>query len=103
MTEQFPNPIGDADDDGGMPEHEQGPDRTVGGGLMSEGGTAVERGTDTLTGPAAQGPFAGEDGGTSSFPSVVDFDDHSRMQGDDPATPGLDDYTEGREAEEDDR
>jgi hypothetical protein len=35
-----------------MPEHEIDDSRTVGGGIMSEGGTAVERGTDTLTGTA---------------------------------------------------
>ena len=35
-----------------MPEHERDEDRTVGGGLMSEGGTAIVRGTGTLDGTA---------------------------------------------------
>jgi hypothetical protein len=36
----------------GMPEDEIDDDRTVGGGVLSEGGTAIDRGTGTLSGPA---------------------------------------------------
>ncbi|HEX5013551.1 MAG TPA: hypothetical protein VFV72_05255 [Candidatus Limnocylindrales bacterium] len=35
-----------------LPGHEIDDDATVGGGVMSEGGTAVDRGTGTLTGQA---------------------------------------------------
>ena len=35
-----------------MPDHERDEDRTIGGGLMSEGGTAIVRGTGTLDGTA---------------------------------------------------
>lgn len=33
----------------GMPEEEIDDDRTVGGGVLSEGGTAIDRGTGTLS------------------------------------------------------
>ena len=33
-----------------LPEHEIDDDRSVGGGIMSSGGTAVDRGTGTLAG-----------------------------------------------------
>jgi len=36
----------------GMPEDEIDDDRTVGGGVLSEGGTAIDRGTGTLSGTA---------------------------------------------------
>jgi hypothetical protein len=42
-----------------LPEHEQDPDDVVGGGLMGSGGTAIDRGTDTIDGPDAQGARAG--------------------------------------------
>jgi len=35
-----------------LPEHERDDDRTVGGGVMSMGGTTVDRGTGTLGGQA---------------------------------------------------
>jgi hypothetical protein len=35
-----------------LPEHEIDDDQTVGGGVMSEGGTAIDRGTGTLAGQA---------------------------------------------------
>ncbi len=105
MTDDFPSPPADAEPDreGTLPDHELDREGYVGGGVLGEGGTAIERGTDTLSGPDAQGPFAGEDGGTSTFPSLVDLDDHAQVRGDDPATPGLDDYTEGRDTDEETR
>jgi hypothetical protein len=39
-----------------LPEHEIDADRTVGGGVMSQGGTAVDRGTGTLSGQAEGTP-----------------------------------------------
>jgi hypothetical protein len=36
----------------GLPAHEIDEDRTSGGGLMSEGGTSIDRGTGTLGGVA---------------------------------------------------
>jgi hypothetical protein len=56
-------PLGSADDSGSphddeegrlreLPEHERDDDRTSGGGLMSEGGTAIDRGTGVLGGEA---------------------------------------------------
>jgi hypothetical protein len=35
-----------------MPDHELDDDRTIGGGILSEGGTAIVRGTGTLDGTA---------------------------------------------------
>jgi hypothetical protein len=46
--------------EGELPAHEIDDERTMGGGLMSEGGTAIDRGTGTLSGEA-QGPDAGLD------------------------------------------
>ena len=45
----------------GMPEDEIDDDRTIGGGVMGEGGTAIDRGTGTLSG-TAQDPDGDEDG-----------------------------------------
>ena len=44
----------DLSDEGesGLPAHEIDSNETVGGGVMSEGGTAVDRGTGTLNGQA---------------------------------------------------
>lgn len=39
----------------GMPAHELDEDRTAGGGIMSQGGTAVDRGTGSLGGVAQDG------------------------------------------------
>jgi hypothetical protein len=62
------------DMEGGLPEHERDDERTAGGGIMAEGGTAIERGTDTISGPDAQGPDAGETGAERQFPPpVIDF------------------------------
>jgi hypothetical protein len=41
-----------------LPDHEQDPDTTIGGGVLSQGGTAQDRGTGTLGG-VAEGPNAG--------------------------------------------
>jgi hypothetical protein len=43
-----------------LPEHERREERTVGGGVLSAGGTATDRGTGTLDGEA-QGPQADDD------------------------------------------
>lgn len=51
---------GPDDDDNDMPEHEEDPDDTVGGGVMSEGGTAIDRGTGTLAGEAQGGDAQGD-------------------------------------------
>jgi hypothetical protein len=45
----------DDDREAELPEHERDDERTAGGGLMSSGGTAIERGTDTIDGPDAPG------------------------------------------------
>jgi hypothetical protein len=45
-----------------LPEHEQDDERTLGGGVMGAGGTAIDRGTGTLGGEA-QGPGADDDEG----------------------------------------
>jgi hypothetical protein len=42
----------DMDRTDAMPEHELDDDATVGGGVMSMGGTSVDRGTGTLSGEA---------------------------------------------------
>jgi hypothetical protein len=42
----------DDQDDDEMPEEELDEPKTVGGGIMSQGGTAIDRGTGTLTGQA---------------------------------------------------
>jgi hypothetical protein len=52
-------------------EHERDDERTVGGGVMSSGGTAVDRGTGTLDGQA-QGPAADDDqGGLEDEPDDI--------------------------------
>jgi hypothetical protein len=50
----------DRDEDAHLPEHELRDETTAGGGVMSQGGTAVDRGTGTLEGQA-QGPKADDD------------------------------------------
>jgi hypothetical protein len=42
-----------------LPEHERDDDRTVGGGLMESGGTAIDRGTGTLAGQAQHADGSG--------------------------------------------
>lgn len=48
------------DEDTDLPEHERRDTPTAGGGVMSQGGTAVDRGTGSLEG-RAQGPNADDD------------------------------------------
>jgi hypothetical protein len=43
-----------------LPEHERDDARTIGGGVLTSGGTAIDRGTGTLGGQA-QGPVAADD------------------------------------------
>ena len=59
----------DETDHGGLPEHEIDDDRTLGGGVMSEAGTAVDRGTGELDGQA-QGP-EDDDDRAGAAPDVV--------------------------------
>jgi hypothetical protein len=47
--------------EGMLPEHEIDDERSVGGGIMSSGGTAVDRGTGTLAGGPADGDEARRD------------------------------------------
>ena len=47
----------------GLPEHEIDEDATVGGGMMSQGGTAIDRGTGTLSGQAQGERDEDADGG----------------------------------------
>jgi hypothetical protein len=42
-----------------LPEHERDDDRTIGGGVMDAGGTAVDRGTGTLGGQAQRADQSG--------------------------------------------
>jgi hypothetical protein len=46
-----------------LPAHEIDEDETVGGGLMSQGGTAIDRGTGTTGGQAQGTPLPDEDPG----------------------------------------
>jgi len=48
-----------------LPEHEIDDTRSVGGGMMSSGGTAVDRGTGTLSGSAAGEAGDASDAGAS--------------------------------------
>ena len=48
------------EEDNDLPEHERRDAPTSGGGVMSQGGTAIDRGTGTLDG-RAQGPRADDD------------------------------------------
>ena len=59
----------DADRTAGLPEHEVDDDRTAGGGIMTEGGTATDRGTGELTGQA-QGE-SDDDGLSGSDPDFL--------------------------------
>jgi hypothetical protein len=65
-----PGDLPDEDTDQ-LPEHERRDDRTVGGGVMEQGGTAVDRGTGTLGG-RAQGPTDDDDRDDPLDPEGVD-------------------------------
>jgi hypothetical protein len=54
--------IDDDDDEDRLPAHEIDEDETVGGGVLSQGGTAIDRGTGTLAGQA-QGEVDPDDDG----------------------------------------
>jgi hypothetical protein len=62
------------DDTGDMPEHERPDDQTVGGGVLEQGGTAIDRGTGTLGGQA-QGPAADDDRDDALDPEGVEKDE----------------------------
>jgi hypothetical protein len=62
------------DDEGTLPEHERRDDRTVGGGMMDQGGTAIDRGTGTLGGQA-QGPAEDDDKDDPLEPEGVGADE----------------------------
>ncbi len=53
--EQVADALGGDDDDDVLPEHERDDDRTIGGGIMDRGGTAIERGGDTIDHEAPPG------------------------------------------------
>jgi hypothetical protein len=53
-------PDRDAEEKADLPAHERRDDRTAGGGVLSSGGTATDRGTGTLEGQA-QGAEADDD------------------------------------------
>jgi hypothetical protein len=59
----------------GLPDHEVDEDKTVGGGVMSEGGTAVDRGTGTLTGQAQGSPPRDDREEAAAEDRPVDDDD----------------------------
>ena len=56
-----------------LPEHEIDDDRTTGGGILSEGGTAVDRGTGTLSG-TAQGETGDDDRPDESVEALAAYD-----------------------------
>ena len=58
-----------------LPEHERDDDRTLGGGVMSMGGTTVDRGTGTLGGEAQGDDSDATD--ESGFSGGVGRDDKS--------------------------
>jgi hypothetical protein len=61
MTEDRIPPIDDARArEADLPEHERDENETIGGGVLSSGGTAIDRGTGELSG-TAQGPGAGDE------------------------------------------
>ena len=55
-----PPPTGFPRDDDSAPDRDIEQDETVGGGVMQQGGTAIDRGTGTLSGKA-QGPAEDDD------------------------------------------
>jgi hypothetical protein len=78
MTDPLNRPVvppGDLDPEkqDELPEHELDRDETVGGGVMETGGTAVDRGTGTLTGKA-QGTAEDEDQDDPLEPDRIDDD-----------------------------
>ena len=62
------------DEDETLPEHERRDDRSVGGGVLEQGGTAIDRGTGTLGG-RAQGPAEDDDEDDPLEPEGVDTDE----------------------------
>jgi hypothetical protein len=48
-------------DESKLPDHEIDEDATIGGGILSEGGTAIDRGTGTLDGQAEGQPPRDDD------------------------------------------
>lgn len=56
----YPDRDAEKPEEGELPAHERRTDRTTGGGVLSSGGTATDRGTGTLDGQA-QGPGADDD------------------------------------------
>jgi hypothetical protein len=58
-----------------MPDHERDEDRTVGGGLMTEGGTAIVRGTGTLDGTAQDHEMSDDDEDEAGVDLDVGADD----------------------------
>ena len=61
-----------------LPDHEIDEERSVGGGVMSQGGTAVDRGTGTLS-----------DVGDSTPSTVIDPSGEDLGEGEEPGTLGI--------------
>ena len=60
IEDQVGASLGDDGQDG-VPSHEMDEDETVGGGMMSQGGTSVDRGTGVLDGQAQGDGHDGDD------------------------------------------
>jgi hypothetical protein len=91
-TSEDPPKTGDQERLEKLPAFESDADRTAGGGVMDEGGTAVDKGTGQLGGTV---PPANDDQqrlGQGGFPSLVDFgeDDERRDASDVPPAVGTD-------------
>jgi len=93
MTDEARRPFGAApDDDSGLPDDELREPGIVGGGVMGEGGTAVDRGTGTMA-DGAQGPLADDDEGDAVDGPAIDGDVGEmstgiRLDDDEPTTAG---------------
>jgi hypothetical protein len=70
----IPPPSGFPRDDESAPDGDIEQDETVGGGIMQQGGTAIDRGTGTLGGKA-QGPTEDDDRDDPLEPDIVDDDE----------------------------
>ena len=74
MTDERTTPGGERLDE--LPDHEIDDERTVGGGVMSQGGTAIDTGTGTLSDAADSTPSSdvdptGEDVGEGEQPGTL--------------------------------
>jgi hypothetical protein len=67
--------IGGPDDGNSMPAHEIDEDDSVGGGVMSQGGTAIDRGTGSISGQAQDKSGGDEDGDNGALGVPIGADD----------------------------